>query len=203
MKNDCFPCFSLCCSRFPPAAAQAPGDASSASAAVGDMPTDTNGWAESADTGGGSADFSAVRQNAKLILRADLTLETQDFDATSADLEKLTAETGGYIESSSLSGDKGSRSAYYTLRIPQEKFETFYAQLGDRAHVVYSSRSSEDITEQYTDIETRLATLQTKHERLLALLDQAGKMEDIISLETRLADCEYEIDSSDRLQAPL
>ena len=23
-KNDCFPCFSLCCSRFPPAAAQAP-----------------------------------------------------------------------------------------------------------------------------------------------------------------------------------
>lgn len=171
------------------------GDASSASAAVGDMPTDTNGWAESADTGGGSADFSAVRQNAKLILRADLTLETQDFDATSADLEKLTAETGGYIESSSLSGDKGSRSAYYTLRIPQEKFETFYAQLGDRAHVVYSSRSSEDITEQYTDIETRLATLQTKHERLLALLDQAGKMEDIISLENALADCEYEIDS--------
>ena len=49
------------------------GDASSASAAVGDMPTDTNGWAESADTDGGSADFSAVRQNAKLILRADLT----------------------------------------------------------------------------------------------------------------------------------
>ena len=160
------------------------GDASSASAAAGDMPMDTNGWAESADTAdGGSADFSAVRQNAKLILRADLTLETQDFDATSADLEKLTAETGGYIESSSLSGDKGSRSAYYTLRIPQEKFETFYAQLGDRAHVVYSSRSSEDITEQYTDIETRLATLQTKHERLLALLDQAGKMEDIISLD--------------------
>ena len=162
------------------------GDASSASAAAGDMSMDTNGWAESADTAdGGSADFSAVRQNAKLILRADLTLETQDFDAASADLEKLTAETG----------DKGSRSAYYTLRIPQEKFETFYAQLGDRAHVVYSSRSSEDITEQYTDIETRLATLQTKHERLLALLDQAGKMEDIISLENALADCEYEIDS--------
>ena len=119
------------------------GDASSASAAAGDMSMDTNGWAESADTAdGGSADFSAVR-----------------------------------------------------LRIPQEKFETFYAQLGDRAHVVYSSRSSEDITEQYTDIETRLATLQTKHERLLALLDQAGKMEDIISLENALADCEYEIDS--------
>ena len=61
--------------------------------------------------------------------------------------------------------------------------------------MVYSSRSSEDVTEQYTDIETRLATLTTKHERLLALLDQADKMEDIISLENALADCEYEIDS--------
>lgn len=175
------------------------GNAASSSLAAGDSSMDTNGWAETADAAdaadGGSADFSAVRQNAKLILRADLTLETQDFDATSADLEKLTAEAGGYIESSSLSGDKGSRSAYYTLRVPQEKFETFYAQLGDRAHVVYSSRSSEDITEQYTDIETRLATLQTKHERLLALLNQASKMEDIISLENALADCEYEIDS--------
>lgn len=71
----------------------------------------------------------------------------------------------------------------------------FYEQLGSSVHVVYSSRSSEDVTEQYTDIETRLATLTTKHERLLALLDQADKMEDIISLENALADCEYEIDS--------
>ena len=82
-----------------------------------------------------------------------------------------------------------------SLRIPQEKFEAFYEQLGSSVHVVYSSRSSEDVTEQYTDIETRLATLTTKHERLLALLDQADKMEDIISLENALADCEYEIDS--------
>ena len=184
------------------------GDASSASAAAGDMSMDTNGWAESADTAdGGSADFSAVRQNAKLILRADLTLETQDFDAASADLEKLTAETGGYIESSSLSGDKGSRSAYYTLRIPQEKFETFYAQLGDRAHVVYSSRSSEDITEQYTDIETRLATLQTKHERLLALLDQAGKQRVLVGGERLIFGGQNfvgcNVERADRLQAPL
>ena len=38
----------------------------------------------------------------------------------------------------------------------------FYEQLGSSVHVVYSSRSSEDVTEQYTDIETRLATLTTK-----------------------------------------
>ena len=167
------------------------------SAAAGDASAD-NGWAEAAmdaaDTVGG-ADFSAVRRNAKLILNADLSLETQDFEKSAADIEKMTAEAGGYIESSGTYGDTGSRSANYTLRVPQEKFEQFYAQLGENMHVVSRSRSSEDVTEQYTDIETRLATLQTKHERLLSLLEKADKMEDIISLENALADCEYEIDS--------
>lgn len=176
------------------------GVGNSASAAAGDsgsMPDAANGWTEdaSADTAESGADFSAVRKNAKLILNANLTLETQDFDKASADIEKMAADAGGYLESSSLSGDAGSQHASYVLRIPQEKFEAFYEQLGSSVHVVYSSRSSEDVTEQYTDIETRLATLTTKHERLLALLDQADKMEDIISLENALADCEYEIDS--------
>lgn len=156
------------------------GVGNSASAAAGDsgsMPDDANGWTEdaSADTAESGADFSAVRKNAKLILNANLTLETQDFDKASADIEKMAADAGGYLESSSLSGDAGSRHASYVLRIPQEKFEVFYEQLGSSVHVVYSSRSSEDVTEQYTDIETRLATLTTKHERLLALLDQAAK----------------------------
>ena len=170
---------------------------SDSSAAAGDASAD-NGWAEAAmdaaDTAGG-ADFSAVRRNAKLILNADLSLETQDFEKSAADIEKMTAEAGGYIESSGTYGDTGSRSANYTLRVPQEKFEQFYAQLGENMHVVSRSRSSEDVTEQYTDIETRLATLQTKHERLLSLLEKADKMEDIIALENALADCEYEIDS--------
>ena len=170
---------------------------SDSSASAGNASAD-NGWAEAAmdaaDTAGG-ADFSAVRRNAKLILNADLSLETPDFEKSAADIEKMTAEAGGYIESSGTYGDTGSRSANYTLRVPQEKFEQFYAQLGENMHVVSRSRSSEDVTEQYTDIETRLATLQTKHERLLSLLEKADKMEDIIALENALADCEYEIDS--------
>lgn len=151
--------------------------------------------AADAATSESTADFSAVRKNAKLILSADLTLETQDYDAACTALEQMTAAAGGYIQSSGNSGDKGNRTANYTLRMPQEQFESFFAQIGETCHVVSANRWSEDVTEQYTDIETRLATLQTKHERLLALLDQAAKMEDIISLENALADCEYEIDS--------
>ena len=197
MKKRLFPLFLAFLLLLSACGASVGNSASAAAGDSGSMPGDANGWTEdaSADTAESGADFSAVRKNAKLILNANLTLETQDFDKASADIEKMAADAGGYLESSSLSGDAGSRHASYVLRIPQEKFEAFYEQLGSSVHVVYSSRSSEDVTEQYTDIETRLATLTTKHERLLALLDQADKMEDIISLENALADCEYEIDS--------
>ena len=197
MKKRLFPLFLALLLLLSACGASVGNSASAAAGDSGSMPGDMNGWTEeaSADTAESGADFSAVRKNAKLILNANLTLETQDFDKASADIEKMAADAGGYLESSSLSGDAGSWHASYVLRIPQEKFEAFYEQLGSSVHVVYSSRSSEDVTEQYTDIETRLATLTTKHERLLALLDQADKMEDIISLENALADCEYEIDS--------
>ena len=197
MKKRLFPLFLALLLLLSACGASVGNSASAAAGDSGSMPGDMNGWTEeaSADTAESGADFSAVRKNAKLILNANLTLETQDFDKASADIEKMAADAGGYLESSSLSGDAGRRHASYVLRIPQEKFEVFYEQLGSSVHVVYSSRSSEDVTEQYTDIETRLATLTTKHERLLALLDQADKMEDIISLENALADCEYEIDS--------
>ncbi|MGO5028777.1 DUF4349 domain-containing protein [Candidatus Agathobaculum pullicola] len=174
------------------------GAASGSTGITGDaeVPQRENGAAAmDAASSESTADFSTVRENAKLILSADFTLETQEYDATCAALEQMTAEAGGYIQSSGNAGEKGSRTANYTLRVPQERFETFFAQLGETCHVVSANRWSEDVTEKYTDIETRLATLQTKHERLLALLDQAAKMEDIISLENALAECEYEIDS--------
>ena len=170
---------------------------------MGDSASAENGTAQSTEEAvamdtaesDAAADFSAVRENAKLILSADLTLETQEYDTACAAIERMTAEAGGYIESSGSYGEKGSRTANYTLRVPQEQFETMFTQLGESCHVVSSNRWSEDVTMAYTDIETRLATLRTKHERLLALLDQAGKMEDIIELENALADCEYEIDT--------
>lgn len=46
----------------------------------------------------------------------------------------------------------------------------------------------------YSDIELRLQTQRTKQERLLALLEKAATMEDIISLENALSETEYQIE---------
>ncbi len=139
-----------------------------------------------------------AREDAKIIRTASLYLQTTEFDEAAAALDRLTEEQGGYFQSAaqdsgSYYSGSTSRYGHYTVRVPKEHFNSFLSAVGEVAHVVSRTVDSQNVGEEYYDAELRLATLETKHERLLALLDQADVMEDIITLETALSDVEYEI----------
>lgn len=150
---------------------------------------------------GQSASGGTVYQNSgvKLIRRANLTVQTTEFEKAQAALDALVIELGGYYENSELrSGSyynqNSNRSGNYTIRIPAEKYDTFMTQVGGIGYLARKNESSEDVGEAYHDIETRLKTQRTKQERLLELLKKAQSMEDIISLENALTDVEYHIE---------
>ena len=143
----------------------------------------------------------SVYQNsgAKLIRRAELSIQTTQFDQTADSLEKLVEECGGYFEQSSVYGGSyrdanARRSGEYVVRIPAEKYQAFLSGSGDLGYVTQLTESSEDVGEQYYDTESRLRTQRTKQERLLELLEKAETMEDIIALENALSDVEYQIE---------
>jgi len=133
--------------------------------------------------------------NVKMIYTASVQLESVDFDAAAKALAALTAELGGWYESSQLNNWSRYRSAYYTVRVPAERFGDFCARVGESAALRSLSRSAEDISERYYDQEARLATQRTKLERLQALLERAEEMEDIISLESAIAETELAIEN--------
>ena len=136
-------------------------------------------------------------QNAKLIRRAELEIQTEAFDTAAASLEALVAEAGGYFQSAQVEGgslrdQNAARYGNYVIRLPEENFSAFLDQSGTLGYVVRRSESSENVSQAYYDTETRLAAQRTKQERLLALLAQADTMESIIELES---ETEYEIQS--------
>jgi len=138
-------------------------------------------------------------ESTKVIRRAELTIQTTEFDQSVAALAALTEAHEGYyevsrVDSGSLYNQYASRSAYYVVRVPKEQFTAFRDGMGAVGHLHSINESTEDVGEVYYDTEARLATLTTKRERLLALLDRAELMEDIITLESALADVQYEID---------
>ncbi|MCR5576910.1 MAG: DUF4349 domain-containing protein [Oscillospiraceae bacterium] len=140
----------------------------------------------------------------KIIYSADATVETTEFDQSIAALEKLLAANGGFVESSSVNGNNyydsargnvSRRTASYTLRIPSANFSGMMNALETLGSVPYTHMYTENVTAQYYDVEARMKAYQKQEERLLEMMDLAESVEDIITIEDKLTDVRYRIDS--------
>lgn len=136
----------------------------------------------------------------KLIRTVDIQIQTKEFDQVVEGIQTKVQELGGYIEQSSL--DSGSR--YYedynrysnmTVRIPIDQLDSFVENVKENANVTSLSESAEDITLSYVDTESRKKALETEQERLMTLLEQAETVEDIITIEGRLSEVRYQLES--------
>ena len=140
----------------------------------------------------------------KLIKTVNISTETEAFDELVPQLQKRVEELGGYIESISVY-DVGSyyvddtmqkqRCAQMTARVPKEALDGFLAQVGEQTNVTSRSENVEDVTLQYVDLDSHKKVLLTEQERLLALMEQAESVEDIITIEGRLSEVRYQIES--------
>ena len=135
-----------------------------------------------------------VRQNAKVIRRADMSMETKDFDSANQALATLVGDLEGYFESRNISNRGSYRSGSFVVRVPVASFDDFCTQVGQLCSMSYFSANDEDVSDEYYDVEARLATQRTKLERLQALLAQAETMEDIITIESAISETELQIE---------
>lgn len=116
---------------------------------------------QSGRTGESESQSSAsVYQDAKLIRRAYLQVQTETFDQAVQALEKMVAECGGYFQSASVEGgslrnQNATRWGNYTIRLPQEQFDTFLGRTGELGYVTSQSENSENVSQQYYDTEAR------------------------------------------------
>lgn len=154
------------------------------------------------------AEKPEVTEGRKLITTVNLEVETRQFEEAMASLELRIQEMGGYIENmntyngSRYSGSGGSRYADLTVRIPQSGLRDFLTAVSDVSNVVRRSENVEDVTLSYVDMESRRDTLRTEQSRLLAFLDRAETIEEIITIEERLSNVRYELESMEsRLRA--
>ena len=156
-------------------------------------------------TDSSASEVDAPEENPeKIIYSGDATVETTEFEKSVAALEKMIAEAGGFIESSSVNGNNyydssrgytSKRSASYTLRVPSEKFAGLMSSLSDIGNVPYTHTYTENVTAEYYDVQARLKALQAQEARLLEMMEIAETVEDIITIEDKLTDVRYRIDS--------
>ena len=113
--------------------------------------------------------------DAKLVRRAELYVETTEFDQAAQQLNEMVNQAGGYFESAAVEGGSyrnvnANRYGSYVIRVPEDAYTGFLQDAGELGYLASKTESTENISTQYYDTEARLKTLRTKQERLLALI---------------------------------
>ena len=157
-----------------------------------------------AEGGADSGSETPAEDPEKIIYSGDATVETTEFDKSIAALEAMIEKEGGFIQSSSVNGSNyydsargytSRRSASYTLRVPSGKFSDIMSRLSTFGNVPYTYTYTENVTAQYYDVQARLQALQAQETRLVEMMKLAETVEDIITIEDKLTDVRYRIDS--------
>jgi hypothetical protein len=134
----------------------------------------------------------------KIITKVNLEVETQEFDELIGIIKDEIVRLGGYDERTEISGKRyysrnDSRYGYIVARIPRDRLNEFVKVVKDNGNVVNENSTSENVTLQYVDTQSRKKSLEIEQERLWALLEKTEKLEDIVSLESRLSSIRYEL----------
>lgn len=164
-----------------------------------DISAESAGSTDNAVTEEGAAGAAATER--KLIKNVDMNVETREYDKLLAAVENKVTELGGYIESldayngSSYYNYRSTRNANMTIRIPKDRLEEFLNTVSDLGNVTSRSENVQDVTLTYVDLQSHRDALRTEQERLLQLLEQAESIEDIITIEQRLSDVRYQLES--------
>ncbi len=143
---------------------------------------------------------SDVLQDRKLIRKIHMSAETEDMDALLSHIDQRVGQLEGYIEARDIyngSAYYGSRnrSATLTIRIPADKLDGFVQQIGEVSNIISNKETSDDVTLQYTDMESRLKVLRTEEERLLAFMEEAKSVSEMLEIEKRLTEVQAQLDS--------
>ncbi|WP_294150382.1 DUF4349 domain-containing protein [uncultured Clostridium sp.] len=157
---------------------------------------------EEADPVTSSGGIHPVDTQRKLIRTVSMSLESTQFDSLMESITKKVTELGGYIENSNISGssirygsDRNQRSAQITARIPADNLPAFITEVEENGNVTGKQEAVEDVTLSYADVESRKKTLEVEQERLWELLEKADTTEAIITLESRLSEIRYQLES--------
>ena len=139
----------------------------------------------------------------KIIRKVTMSAETRDFKIAVTEIEGSVAKLGGYVESCNVRNMQNSyrgdtvteRYADYVIRIPAESLDAFLSETGALLNVTSTSSSAEDISGEYYDIQARLSVLETERKLLEDMLAEADSVNTMLTLEQRLYDVIYEIES--------
>jgi len=143
---------------------------------------------------------SRESQTRLIIKNASLSIVVEAPGDTMAFINELASEFGGFVVNSNyyriqLDGGLEVPQANITIRVPSEKLDQALLEIKALAGEVLSENiSGQDVTQEYTDLESRLRNLEKTEEQLTLIMEQAWETEDVLNVYNKLVYVQEEIE---------
>ena len=174
--------------------------------AAADQPAEASGAGNASGTKAGSP-VSAVAYDRKLTRRADISITVPDVDAAASKVRSIATSANGMVLAEAISSEPDDATtggfSTITITVPTDQLDATLDRLSALGKVHSRNASTDDVTGQYVDTEARVKTMQASVERVRALMAQATKLGDIVSLEAELSRRQADLESTESQLAAL
>jgi hypothetical protein len=179
-------------------APEAPTSASDAARESG-MPGMGGGQMSVAKTASGSTSYAAAAAaSRKLVRTGSVSLLCENAEQAAVKLQQIASSLGGFVGASSLSRvSDGSQSGSMTIRVPTPRFEDALSKIRELGKVEQITTGVDDVTGQFVDLEARIRNAKREEQEILKLFDRGGKLSDVITVESKLAEVRGQIETYD------
>jgi Domain of unknown function (DUF4349) len=137
-----------------------------------------------------------VQAARKIIYDARVEITVDSLNATEQAISALVQEHDGFLaESDQASVTATQRRGMWRVRVPVDRFRAFLTAVTRLGEVRQNHVGSQDVTEEYIDLEARIRNKREEEKRLIKhLADSTGKLEDILAVEKELSRVRGEIE---------
>jgi hypothetical protein len=134
----------------------------------------------------------------QIIKNADVRFQVEELSKSMQAVQRMVKEAGGYISSSNTTRNNRESSEAMSIRVPYPQFEKLLDELIKQSVFTNNKTiTSEDVTEQFIDIQARLKNKKQAEQRYLEILRQAKTVKEILEVETQLRQIREETEAQE------
>jgi hypothetical protein len=146
---------------------------------------------------GGALAAATGQLQRKIIYNLGLDIVVGDFSGVQKRIEEIVRQSPqAYISAAAVSGSKGlQRTGDWTIRVPQDQYDRLVESLRALGEVTREQKTSQEVTEEFYDLQSRLKNKQETEKRLLKLQqERTGDLKDIVAIEEQIDRVREEIE---------
>ena len=134
----------------------------------------------------------------KIIRNGEMEIQVGEIKKAHQKINEMIKNNKAYIQSERFSNNDTAENLNLTIRVPHQNFDALINSFSDGVGSVLSKNvSSDDVTEEYTDVSIKLENKKIYLEKYRDMLKSAKTTKDMLEIQENIRELEDEIDVSE------